>query len=101
MEGNEDRGVPNRNNLRCFDCKSKFHLAGSRQCRTPHAGKGSSHTGDYCSCLSSASANYPCADMDREEVVLLTGEDLDSETGQDSAESDQESESDEPPQVDF
>ena len=32
MEGNEEKGQANGRNLRCYDCDSKYHLAGSEKC---------------------------------------------------------------------
>ena len=32
MEGNEEKGQANGRNLRCYDCDSKYHLAGIEKC---------------------------------------------------------------------
>ena len=80
-EGDESRGVKNRNNFKCYDCDSEYHLAGSQNCRAP-SGHFAAETAAYCFSAANTSdaalenGLFSCAmlaDLESTEAVLDSG----------------------------
>jgi hypothetical protein len=72
LEGNINTQVKNANKMKCFDCGSEYHLAGSKQCkgkaRRGQALEAADESVDPFCALSVNSTNYIFLNEDREEL---------------------------------